>query len=147
MKLAIVSFAFYFVALGLTAKAELSGADLYRLCALDNKRADAACKMWITAFGGALFYAQTITNREKGSTALTCMPDGVSGIQFKLIIEKFLRDNPSIINMDAVSLAGAALIGAFPCKNRIRTNPREQPAKYFEKDYRQGSGLSAKNQR
>jgi hypothetical protein len=94
---------------------EFSGAELYNLCTAKERDADLACKSWIHAFGGALFYVQTMTLREKG-TPLTCMPDGVGGVQFRLIIEKYLRDHPAILHLDAISVAGAALITAFPCK-------------------------------
>ena len=50
-----------------------------------------------------------------------CPPDqGYSPDQARLIIQKFLRENPQALHQQADVLAAAALLRAFPCPPRSR---------------------------
>jgi hypothetical protein len=45
----------------------------------------------------------------------SCIPYNVTEDQAKLIIEKFLRDNPRYMQLSAAMVAAYALLIAFPC--------------------------------
>lgn len=45
-----------------------------------------------------------------------CPPKGgTDAIQARLVVEKFLKEHPEKLHMEAGILAGIALMGAFPC--------------------------------
>jgi Ssp1 endopeptidase immunity protein Rap1a len=53
--------------------------------------------------------------RGVAATTLSICNDGISLGQEKLVVEKFLKDNPDKLNQDDVVLIKGALEKAFPC--------------------------------
>ena len=51
-----------------------------------------------------------------------CQPPGVSPPQLSLLIQKLAREQPAILNQDALELAGRMIIGTFLCKPGQRPN-------------------------
>ncbi len=45
-----------------------------------------------------------------------CIPDGVTTGQATRVVIKYLRDNPSLLHQNGVSLAMSAFMQAYPCK-------------------------------
>jgi hypothetical protein len=45
----------------------------------------------------------------------SCIPNNLTGDQAKLIIEKFMKDNPQYMQLSAEMVAAHALVIAFPC--------------------------------
>jgi hypothetical protein len=54
-----------------------------------------------------------------GKLGKCCPPNGgVSVDQGRLIIEKYMRNNPETLHEQAGVVAGLALVQAFPCKEK-----------------------------
>ena len=47
---------------------------------------------------------------------LLCQPAGVSPPQLSLMVQKFAREQPSLLNQDALNLAFRPILEAFRCK-------------------------------
>jgi len=91
----------------------LTGAELLRLCRQEKAtRGNLACVTYTRGFIDGFVSATIAANKN----ARACIPsDGVSADQGRLIIEKYLRDNPEKLDLDAGDLAMAAMIDAFRC--------------------------------
>ncbi len=74
--------------------------------------------MWISGFEAGLFAAQ----HAAGMNMSVCLPEGITGEQAILIIEKFMKENPKILNMGADVVAHFALWQAFPCPGSQKPN-------------------------
>lgn len=94
-----------------TSHAEFNGIDLWNMCA-SGAKGTAVCKTWITGFQSGLYAARVAG--EAGETV--CLPKGFTGNQAHLIVEKFMRDHPQLLNNSADVVAFTALSLAFPCK-------------------------------
>jgi hypothetical protein len=95
----------------------LTGTELYRFCAQSKKDdgADMFCKAYVRGFVDALGLGHY--SAEHGIKY--CPPDdGLSEVQARLIIEKFLREHPERMHEKAGIVAGLALFVAFDCKNQ-----------------------------
>jgi Rap1a immunity proteins len=108
--------AFCVVPLGLpTARAQtITGTQLYQICTSEEDTGKALCQGWTGGFLNALVIAQVQADRGKKG-AVTCLPNGVTGIQVKRTVMKFLADHPSLMNEDAGVLTFFAIKSAFPC--------------------------------
>ena len=88
---------------------------LYNACTGTNKEDRDSCKTWIAGFMAGAVYSQSLlsyTNREP----IICFPEpGIVPAQAELIIEKYMRDHPEQMHLDAPALAINALWKAFPC--------------------------------
>lgn len=57
-----------------------------------------------------------------GDNARTiCNPEGVTGEQYMLIVEKYLKDHPEELHESAYLLIDIALMEAFPCEDTEET--------------------------
>jgi hypothetical protein len=92
----------------------LAGNWLYTVCATSDQQGQLICKMWISGFQAGMFSSQELARVNKLKPA-SCIPNNVTGDQAKLIIEKFMRDNPQYMQLSAEVVAAYALVIAFPC--------------------------------
>jgi hypothetical protein len=92
---------------------EQSGMALNELCRGHAKGSgDVACGAYLRGF----FDGVAMANGGNAADVRICFPDGVTLRQVRLVVEKYLADNPDKLNQDASWLAFAALYLAFPCK-------------------------------
>jgi hypothetical protein len=104
------------VLMSIQSASALSGAELWDQCQDKSKSTlNLACTAYVRGFVDGFFAANTLA--EIG--VKTCPPQtGISLTQGRLIIEKYLRENPQELHQQAGGLAMVALIRAFPCKSR-----------------------------
>jgi len=99
---------------------QFTGTKLYMLCTADaGSQDDTVCDTWMLAYSDGLTDTQSIAKNEHKSP-VTCIPVGQGGtspLQFRLVVVKFMRDNPQILNHPAHLVAYSAIKRAFPCKN------------------------------
>jgi hypothetical protein len=72
--------------------------------------------MWLSGFQAGIISSQNLAQVNKLKPA-SCIPQDVTADQAKLIIEKFLKDNPQ--HIATISGNGCnlwALVIAFPCR-------------------------------
>ena len=50
--------------------------------------------------------------------SLVCLPDGTTTGQVVLIVQKFIRENPKMVDMSSSFIVWAALRDAYMCQNR-----------------------------
>jgi hypothetical protein len=93
------------------AAADFTGLDLQYLCNSHDDKAVSMCEMWIGGFMRGLSAAQAISKQQR----VTCLPNGSTGEQGVLIVQKFLKDSPQLLHQPADVLAFVALTRAFPC--------------------------------
>lgn len=93
----------------------LTGTDLYQSCrAQKNSMGDAMCLAYVRGFTDGIMAGSTVG--EKFPSQYCPPAAGISAIQSRLIIEKYLRDNPQELHTEAGLLVLSALLQAFPCK-------------------------------
>lgn len=51
-----------------------------------------------------------------------CLPSGVSPPQLSLLTQKLAREQPELLNRDALDLAGRVILGTFLCRPGQRPN-------------------------
>jgi hypothetical protein len=100
------------VALSSQAWAQFTAMMLHNICASDDERENTGCDMWIGGFEAGLFAAQAASPKDR---RITCLPNGFTGGQAKLIVIKFLKDHPNILHEPADVVAFVAISQAFPC--------------------------------
>ena len=98
-----------------TGTSNLTGNWLYTVCAANDQRGQLICQMWIRGFQAGIISSQNLAQVNKLKPA-SCIPQGVTADQAKLIIEKFLKDNPQYMQLSAETVASYALVIAFPCR-------------------------------
>ena len=98
------------------ANADFTGNDLHTLCTLDTEKTKTACRMWITGFLNGLTMAQVLS-KQQNKEPVTCIPNGVTGDQARMIVEKYMRDRPNVLHLSGEPIAAFALTRAFPCKD------------------------------
>jgi hypothetical protein len=92
---------------------EFTGMELRRLCVGEKEDQD-ICRTWISGFHSGLRAAQSIAKEAR----VTCIPNGTSGDQARLIIEKSMADHPNILQLGADVVSYLALTRAFPCPSK-----------------------------
>jgi Rap1a immunity proteins len=98
-----------------SAKAQnLAGDWLYSVCNSADQQGQLICKMWISGFQSGMFSSQQLARANKLKPA-TCIPNNVTGDQARLIVQKFMSDNPKYRQLSAELVAAYALEIAFPC--------------------------------
>jgi hypothetical protein len=92
---------------------EFTGIKLYQFCSDPNPSSAASlgCSAYVAGFMEGLFIGKSLP----GSGHSFCPPKGLTVPQGRLVIEKFMRDRPKILNEAASSISMAALVLAFPC--------------------------------
>jgi Ssp1 endopeptidase immunity protein Rap1a len=106
-----------FLLTALSAKAQnskLAGNWLYTVCGASDQQGQLICKMWISGFQAGMISSQNLAQVNKLKPA-SCIPYDLTADQAKLIIEKFLRDNPQYMQLSAEIVATYSLMIAFPC--------------------------------
>ena len=92
--------------------------DLNKACtSASGTPGDSVCKTWVSGFYSGLAMAQVDASTNHKVPA-TCLPSGsgaASTDQMRLIIQKFMRDNPQLLNQPMEMVAFLAIQGAFPC--------------------------------
>jgi hypothetical protein len=100
-----------------SAKAQnsnLAGNWLYTVCGASDQQGQLICKMWVSGFQAGMVSSQNLARVSKIKPA-SCIPYDLTADQTKLVIEKFLRDNPQYMQLSAEMVAAYALVIAFPC--------------------------------
>jgi hypothetical protein len=82
----------------------LTGNWLYTVCAASDQQGQVICRMWISGFQVGIISSQNLAQVNKLKPA-SCIPHDVTADQVKLIIEKFLRDNPQYMQLSAEMVA------------------------------------------
>jgi hypothetical protein len=101
-----------------SAKAQtsnLTGNWLYSVCGASDNEGRVICQMWISGFQAGIISSQKLAQANKLKPA-SCIPNDVTVDQTKLIIAKFLKDNPQYMQLSAETVASYALVIAFPCR-------------------------------
>jgi hypothetical protein len=97
------------VAISLSAQA-FTGTQLYSFCDSDkNSLGDIACNAYVRGFTDGLLTGQAVPYRPERQMEL---------IQARLLILKFMRDHPEMLDQDASFVAGMAVNGIFPCGSK-----------------------------
>lgn len=92
---------------------DFSGAALYRACASPKRLVSESICM---AYIGGIKDGLSIERQMEAAGNFSCIPQGISGTQAQLIVEKHMRDHPEELNRHAGLLVFSALARAFPCK-------------------------------
>jgi hypothetical protein len=92
----------------------LTGDWLYAVCAARDQQGQTICQMWVAGFQAGIVSSQNLAQVNKLRPP-SCIPSDVTTDQAKLVIEKFLGDNPQYKQLSAAMVAAYALIIAFPC--------------------------------
>lgn len=93
--------------------AGFKGTELNEMCASENKGMKNICNMWISGFQAGIAAGRSAAKTDFS----VCLPDGFTGNQATLIIEKFMKDNPATLHNPAEVVAFYALSREFPCKS------------------------------
>jgi Rap1a immunity proteins len=103
-----------FVATGALAEVGFNGTQLYETCrAKKYGPGDIACTGYVRGFIDAMLIG-TLSATMPGPKY--CPPkEGLDATQARLIIEKYLRNNPEKLHQHAGFVAAEALFKAFPC--------------------------------
>ncbi len=79
-----------------------------------NSLEDIACLMYIQGFVDGI---GTGEGSKQKSDRLWCFPDEAAASQARLVVEKYMLNNPAALQGPAASIVGLAMAQAFPCKN------------------------------
>ena len=91
----------------------MSASQLFQMCdAPKPSSASLSCEFYIRGFISGLIVDQVMA---KGKSAV-CVPMDVTGVQARLIAEKYRRSNPEQLHLDASAFLGIAFLNAFPCR-------------------------------
>ena len=116
VRLILLPLIFFLVASSAKAQtSNLTGNWLYTVCATSDQQGQLICQMWVSGFQAGILSSQNLAQVNKLKPA-SCIPNNVTADQAKLIIEKFLRDNPQYMQLSAEMVATYALVIAFPCR-------------------------------
>ncbi|WLA47619.1 Rap1a/Tai family immunity protein [Bradyrhizobium elkanii] len=90
----------------------LTGLELKKACDQKSGVGNTVCLVYSRGFIDGF-----VTGRIVGKNDVTvCLPkEGVAAEQARLIVEKYLRDNPEQLHQEAGLLAASAIVGSFPC--------------------------------
>ena len=93
----------------------LTGAELYKFCSGRSADGTIACTAYVQGFIDGFLFGK---GSEKMGVKWCPPPTGISGTQGRLMVEKYLRDQPRKLNLEAGLLVGDALLDAFPCSQK-----------------------------
>ena len=99
------------------------GSDLYRFCSGTERSYSNACNAFIRGFHEGLM----IGDRFASEKTHYCPPTNMGIPQARLIVEKYLRDNPNKLHAAAGALVAGALYEAFGCGTGKR--PEVKPSR------------------
>jgi hypothetical protein len=92
---------------------ELTAQQLLLYCS--EKRdspADLSCNAYVSGFAEGLLIGKLMS---EGGLGFCPPPQGLSGLQVRLIVENWMRQHPKALNESAGKASMAALITAYPC--------------------------------
>jgi hypothetical protein len=127
MKWLLVALALMIAVAGQARAAEetvpFTGIKLYQVCANhDGGPADGMCLAYVRGLVYGIQYAQRV--RKTSDSA--CLPTKLSPLEARLVLEKFMRDNPrGLSETDGDIVASHALAEAYPCPREAR-EPKEK---------------------
>jgi hypothetical protein len=108
------------IAVGLPSAAYsgvFTGMELRQLC-VGTKSDQDLCGIWISGFHSGLGAAQSTAKDAR----VTCIPNGTTGDQARLVIEKFMAEQPNVLHLGADAVSFIALTRAFPCPSSKKSN-------------------------
>ena len=88
----------------------MRGNQLYNLCASDSKVDNAVCEGYIMAVNDSMFSGHL------GSIFQLCYPPGVTPLQNRLVVVKYMKTIPEKLHFVADGVVAEALATAFRCK-------------------------------
>jgi hypothetical protein len=108
------------VACPAAAQSPFTGMMLHEACTSKIEIGEHICLMWITGLVQGMYWSQELADFKNLGRA-TCLPEpqGVTGEQARLIVEKYMQDHPEQLHQSARSIAGTALVRAFPCNKYL----------------------------
>jgi hypothetical protein len=93
--------------------ARLSGNKLHEYCtAPESSMEGVACTLYIEGYAAGI---EAGDGSKKKDARMWCFPPNSTVGQGKLIVQKYMRDNPAMLHHDADLIVGLALMQAFPC--------------------------------
>jgi Ssp1 endopeptidase immunity protein Rap1a len=105
-----------FLVMGLFGVADaaetITGNVLYQTCSSPDQSSKQSCGLYIAGL-----LAGVIISKDKKLPSV-CPPEKVTGQQAQLIVEKFMREHPDVLDLPANAIAYTALGIAFPCPSR-----------------------------
>ena len=98
------------------ANAQGNGPQLYATCVgvEKNSAKDQICNLYLSGLSEGIFVGSRVA--EAGFRSCLPKANPLNVQQVREIVEKFLRERPEKINLQASTLVFEALITAFPCK-------------------------------
>lgn len=98
----------------------LTGTDLDMLCGDhdSNSDRDLLCSTYVHGFLDGLNIGATLPKKR----LRYCPPRDLTVPQAKLVIEKYLRDHPTELKLDAGTIAARAFLAAYPCPGQTNSH-------------------------
>ena len=87
-----------------------NGTKLYNLCRADTPIDEALCKGYILGVQDAIYSGHLSDHFS------LCLPEGVEPDQFRLLLIRFIENNPDIMNFAAEGLVAKTLETSYSCK-------------------------------
>jgi hypothetical protein len=99
---------------------DLTGADLDKICGNRDSHSDLnlLCYTYMHGFLDGLNIGAALPRMRLSY----CPPKNLTIIQGRLIVEKYLRDHPTELELDAGIIATRALLAAYPCPRGTDSN-------------------------
>lgn len=86
-----------------------TGSTLYESC--NEKKHEVLCGAYIRGVAEGIAIGQ-----ELGPQGRLCFPENVSNLQLRLVVEKYMRENPAKLNQGTSLIVMLALHESFACK-------------------------------
>ena len=87
-----------------------TGTKLYNLCRAENAIDEALCKGYILGVQDAIYSGHLSDHFS------ICLPEGVEPDQIRLMLVRFIENNPDIMNFAAEGLVAKTLENSYSCK-------------------------------
>ena len=87
-----------------------NGTKLYNLCRSDNATDEALCEGYILGVQDAIYSGHLSDHFS------ICLPEGVEPDQIRLLLLRFIENNPDIMNFAAEGLVAKTLETSYSCK-------------------------------
>jgi len=108
---------------------QTTGIELNEYCSDHSASAKSvACSMYIRGFGAGIEAGDGSKEKDK---RIWCFPHNLTVAQARLVIEKYMRDNPGLLNLSAGMIVSIALNSAFPCDDEMAGRVAEELRRRF----------------
>ena len=87
-----------------------TGTKLYNLCRANNATDEALCEGYILGVQDAIYSGHLSDHFS------ICLPEGVEPDQIRLMLVRFIENNPDIVNFAAEGLVAKTLENSYSCK-------------------------------